>query len=215
MVAAFSGCAWYGWILLRCTGKKALIAIRRARASDAAAIGALHVAVWRSAYAGILPDAYLAGLSATRLAAAYQRDMFDRRGGYAVFVAVASGDDAPEGSAAEEATIIGFASCGRSRRGDLADGEVNTLYLDEDYRDRGTGRRLMRAAAAHLRVVGCRSAMVWVLLDNPTQWFYRHLGGRVVARGQTRVGGQTVEQVAMLWEPIDTLLAATAAAPEA
>jgi hypothetical protein len=29
------------------------------------------------------------------------------------------------------------------------------------------------------------------------------------------VGGQPVEQVAMLWEPIDTLLAATAAAPEA
>ena len=58
-----------------------MIAIRRARASDAAAIGALHVAVWRSTYAGILPDAYLAGLSATRIAASYQRDMFDRRGG--------------------------------------------------------------------------------------------------------------------------------------
>ena len=192
-----------------------MIAIRRARASDAAAIGALHVAVWRSAYAGILPDTYLAGLSATRLAAGYQRDMFDRRGGYAVFVAVASGDDLPEGSAPDEAMIIGFASGGRSRREGLADGEINTLYLNEDYRDRGTGRRLMRAAAAHLRVVGCRSAMVWVLRDNPTQWFYRHLGGRVVARGQTRVGGQPVEQVAMLWEPIDTLLAATAAAPEA
>jgi GNAT superfamily N-acetyltransferase len=143
------------------------------------------------------------------------RDAPGRRGGYAVFVAVASGDDAPEGSAPDEATIIGFASGGRSRRGGLADGEINTLYLNEDYRDRGTGRRLMRAAAAHLRVVGCRSAMVWVLRDNPTQWFYRHLGGRVVARGQTRVGGQPVEQVAMLWEPIDTLLAATAAAPEA
>ncbi|MEY4858633.1 MAG: hypothetical protein RLZZ235_800, partial [Pseudomonadota bacterium] len=144
-----------------------MIAIRRARASDAAAIGALHVAVWRSAYAGLLPDAYLSGLSANRVAASYQRDMFDRRGGYAVFVAVASGDDAPEGSAPDEATIIGFASGGRSRREGLADGEINTLYLNEDYRDRGTGRRLMRAAAAHLRVVGCRSAMVWVLKDNP------------------------------------------------
>jgi hypothetical protein len=36
-----------------------------------------------------------------------------------------------------------------------------------------------------------------------------------VARGQTRVGGQAVEQMALLWEPIDTLLAATAPAPEA
>ena len=131
-----------------------MIAIRRARASDAAAIAALHVAVWRSAYAGILPDAYLAGLSATRLAAAYQRDMFDRRGGYAVFVAVASGDDAPEGSAAEEATIIGFASGGRSRREGLAEGDINTPYLNEDYRDRGTGMRLLPPGAPRCRVGG-------------------------------------------------------------
>ena len=192
-----------------------MIAIRRARASDAAAIGALHVAVWRSAYAGILPDAYLAGLSASRLGASYQRDMFDRRGGYAVFVAVASGEDAPEGSAPDAAVIVGFASGGRSRRGGLAEGEIDTLYLSEDYRDRGTGRRLLRAAGAHLRVVGCRSAMLWVLKDNPTQWFYRHLGGRVVARGMVRVGGQTLEQMAFLWEPIESLLAATAPAPEA
>jgi ribosomal protein S18 acetylase RimI-like enzyme len=141
--------------------------------------------------------------------------MFDRRGGYAVFVAVASGEDAPEGSAPDAAVIVGFASGGRSRRGGLAEGEIDTLYLSEDYRDRGTGRRLMRAAGAHLRVVGCRSAMLWVLKDNPTQWFYRHLGGRVVARGMVRVGGQTLEQMAFLWEPIESLLAATAPAPEA
>jgi NAD(P)-dependent dehydrogenase (short-subunit alcohol dehydrogenase family) len=37
-----------------------MIAIRRARPADAAAIGAVHVATWRSAYAGVLPDDYLA-----------------------------------------------------------------------------------------------------------------------------------------------------------
>ena len=40
-----------------------MISIRRPRPSDAQAIGAIHAAVWRSTYAGILPDAYLAGLS--------------------------------------------------------------------------------------------------------------------------------------------------------
>ena len=38
-----------------------MICIRRARAADAEAIGAVHVATWRTAYAGVLPDDYLAG----------------------------------------------------------------------------------------------------------------------------------------------------------
>lgn len=186
-----------------------MISIRRARPADAQAIGEIHAAVWRSTYAGILPDAYLAGLSAQRLAGFYQRAVLDRREGHAVFVAVAGGLEAPDG-----ATVVGFASGGRARRPGIAEGEVETLYLLEDWRERGAGRRLMRAMGAHLRAVGCRSAMLWVLTDNPTRWFYRHLGGRELAREAIRVGGQTVEQAAFVWDPIEALLAATAPAGE-
>ena len=62
-------------------------------------------------------------------------------------------------------------------------GEVETLYLLDDYRDRGVGRRLMRAMAAHLAAVGCRSVVLWVLRDNPTRWFYQRLGGRAGGAG--------------------------------
>ena len=186
-----------------------MISIRRARPADAQAIGEIHAAVWRSTYAGILPDAYLAGLSAQRLAGFYQRAVLDRREGHAVFVAVAGGAEA-----AGEATVVGFASGGRARRPGIAEGEVETLYLLEDWRERGAGRRLMRAMGAHLRAVGCRSAMLWVLTENPTRWFYRHLGGRELAREAIRVGGQTVEQAAFVWDPIEALLAATAPAGE-
>ncbi len=40
-----------------------MIGIRRGRPGDAVGIAAVHVAAWRSAYPGILPDPYLAGLS--------------------------------------------------------------------------------------------------------------------------------------------------------
>lgn len=189
-----------------------MITIRRARPADAQAIGEIHAAVWRSAYAGILPDAYLAALSPTRLAGFYQRAILDRREGHAVFVAVAGGLDVagrPPGS-----TVVGFASGGRARRPGIAEGEVETLYLLEDWRERGAGRRLMRAMGAHLRAVGCRSAMLWVLSDNPSRWFYRHLGGKETAREVIRVGGQPVEQSAFVWDPIEALLAATAPAQE-
>jgi len=191
-----------------------LIRIRRARPSDASAIGAIHVATWRNAYAGVLPDTYLRNLSPLRHALGYEQAIHERRHGHAVFVAVATGEDAPLG-AEEAATVVGFISGGRSRRkAEPSAGEVETLYLLDDYRERGVGRRLMRAMAAHLAAIGCRSVMLWVLKDNPTRWFYARLGGRQVAREVIRFAGQMMEQVAVVWDPIETLLAATASTPE-
>ena len=184
-----------------------MISIRRARPGDAAGIGAVHVAAWRSTYAGLLPDEYLAGLSAVRHAVVYGRGIGDRSDGHAIFVAVATGDDAPAG---RESLVVGFASGGRARRPGLGEGEIETLYLLDDYKDRGLGRRLLRAMAAHLAAVGCRSAMLWVLEANPTRWFYQHLGGRPAAQENIRFAGQAVTQLAFAWEPIEVLLTATA-----
>jgi GNAT superfamily N-acetyltransferase len=188
-----------------------MISIRRARPGDAAAIAAVHVEAWRSAYAGILGDSYLAELSEPRMTAFYQRAILDRRDGHAVFVATAA-DEGQPGVAAPQ--VVGFASGGRARRRGLAEGEVETLYVLDDYREHGCGRRLMRAMAAHLRVIGCNSALVWVLADNPSRFFYRHIGGRLAMQEAIRVAGQGVQQVALVWNPIDTLLAATAPVQE-
>ncbi len=184
-----------------------MIAVRRARLSDAGAIGAVHVAAWRSTYPGILPDEFLAHMSAPRHAAHYGEAI--RSGGTAVFVAVASGADIPRGSPTR---VVGFTTAGRARHpgpGRLAEGEIETLYVLDDFRERGLGRALIRAAAAALSDAGCGSAYLWVLRDNPNRWFYRRLGGRPVAQSTTRVAGQTVAQVAFLWDPIALLLQAS------
>lgn len=183
-----------------------MIGVRRARPADAAAIAVVHVAGWRSAYAGLLPDGYLAGLNPARHAAGYEAAI---RRGAGVFVAVAAGRDVPErarvGTTSE---VVGFATVGRARTA-LADGEVETLYVLDDWRDRGVGRRLMRAGAAHLQAEGCRSAFLWVLRDNPNRWFYERLGGRPVAQSVTRVAATDLQQVAYAWDPIERLLAAS------
>jgi ribosomal protein S18 acetylase RimI-like enzyme len=191
-----------------------VIAVRRARPDDASGIATVHVAAWRSAYAGILDDSYLAGLSEARLAGFYHRAILDRRGGHAVFVATAGGTDLPHDRAGPEPAIIGFASGGRARRKGLAEGEVETLYVLDDYRERAVGRRLMRAMAAHLRAIGCNSALVWVLASNPARYFYSHIGGRTAMRDTILVAGHPVPQTALVWDPIDTLLSATAPVKE-
>ncbi len=185
-----------------------MISLRKARVADAIAIGAVHVAAWRSSYPGILPDAYLARLSVSRQAMHYEAAI---RGGTGVMVATASGTDVPIGSGPR---IIGFTTAGRARHAEiggkrLAEGEVETLYVLDDWRERGVGRRLMRASAAHLVDIGCKSAFVWVLRGNPSRWFYQRLGGKPVAEATTQIAGQKIPQTAYVWDPIQQLLAAS------
>lgn len=181
-----------------------MVTIRRARPGDAQGMALVHLACWRGTYAGILPDSFLASLSAPQEAAQYERGMMLRRGGHAGFVAVADGNEAA-GSG-----VVGFATGGLSRREGLAEGEIETLYLLEDFRERGIGRRLMRATASHLASLGAQSAFAWVLEGNPSRWFYERLGARLVAREGLSFAGQPVQQLAYAWDPIHTLLTATA-----
>lgn len=179
-----------------------MISVRKARAADAPGIALVHVLAWRGAYAGILPDRVLLRLSQRRQTAMYERMIGS---GAPVHVAVASGADSPgPDNQGGGPRIVGFASAsiGAER---LADGEIETLYVHEDFRERGLGRRLLRAAAADLATRGCRSAFLWVLADNPSRWFYARLGGRHVADGDVRVGGEMLAQAAYLWDPIETL----------
>ena len=181
-----------------------MIQIRKATPADAVAIAAVHVAVWRTAYAGILPDTFLARMSVTRHASHYGAGI---RSGAGVLVATASGDDLPPDSSSR---IVGFTTAGPSRGTgrSLAAGEIETLYVLDDWRDRGIGRSLIGAAGEHLRAIGCRSAFVWVLRDNPSRWFYQRLGGRAAMEMEILFASQPVVQTAFVWDPIDRLLAA-------
>jgi L-amino acid N-acyltransferase YncA len=176
------------------------VTIRPARMADAAGIGEVHVATWRSAYPGILGERMLSTMSPLFHTALYGGMI---RRGDRLFVAVA-----PAGAGGAE-RVIGFTSAGRTRSADaLAEGEIFTLYLLDDWRERGIGRSLLRRAAEALVAIGCRSAFLWVLSDNPSRWFYEHLGGRAAATGTAVVARRRVPQTAYVWDPIERLLEA-------
>ncbi|MCX7378911.1 MAG: GNAT family N-acetyltransferase [Alphaproteobacteria bacterium] len=189
-----------------------MITIRRARLSDSVPIAAVHVAAWRSTYPGILPDGYLARLSVPRQAGHYERAI---RAGVGVHVATASGIDL--GADVGPPRVVGFSTCGPTRTPQSAEllgqGEIETLYVLDDWRDRGIGRRLMRAAAGHLAAIGCASAFLWVLRENPNRWFYERLHGKPTMESLVEVGGQAVPQVAYAWAPLEKLVQATQATP--
>ncbi len=167
-----------------------MIRVQLALPGDAVGIASVHVAAWRSAYAGILPDGFLARLSLPRQAFMYQSSI---EVGRIVFVAEADNK------------IVGFATAGRARTG-LAEGEIETLYVMDDWREHGIGRSLMQSAGSRLAKSGCGSAFLWVLRDNPSKWFYQRLGGRKAAESWVSVAGVSVPQTAYVWNPIELLL---------
>lgn len=165
--------------------------------SDAAVIGAVHVATWRSTYPGILPESYLARLSESKEAAHYAAAI---RADAGIFVAIGG----------TPARVVGFTTTGWGCASAPAEGEIQTLYVLDDFRDQGAGRKLMARAAAHLAGLGCNSAFLWVLRDNPSRFFYGHLGGRQVLEKTVGWAGATLVQMAYVWDPIDRLFANSA-----
>jgi L-amino acid N-acyltransferase YncA len=169
------------------------VRIRPARALDSAAIGRVYVDSWRTSYAGLLPDDYLARLSYLEQESAWRLQL--ARPGLATFVA-------------EDATgqIVGFASGGAERTGTgTYFAELYTLYLLEDYHGRGIGRQLVSAFCGRIMRVGFRSMLVWVLQGNPARRFYARLGGQMLQTRPVRAGGTTLMEVAYGWRDVAAL----------
>ncbi len=147
-----------------------MIVVRWAWPADAIAIAAVHVAVWRSTYphtAGHIPGKSVGVASGGLLRCGDPRlhRRIRRR-------CVGPGPAArirARGGHSGGPRIIGFDK-GRARpSGDiggrrLGEGEIETLYVLDDWRERGIGRRLMRTSAGtpgRNRLPG--SVFLWVL----------------------------------------------------
>ena len=163
-----------------------LIEIRRAKASDAAAVAATHDEAWRGAYQGVIPGVELEKLVTRRGA-----DWWDsaiRKGSRIAILAF--GDK-----------VAGYANYGRNRARSLTyDSEIYELYLRPEYQGVGFGRRLFTSARRDLAQSGLKSLVVWALSDNdPAVEFYKALGGKAVARSSERFGEKSLDKVAYAW----------------
>ena len=171
------------------------ITIRPARPGDARGIARLDVETWRMTYAGVLSTSYLVGLSERRSEIGWRMAILREPRDVCVAVDAAG-------------MILGFGSCGPSRSERHFPGEVFTLYVAPDRQNQGIGRRLLIALFRRLVASGLDAAVVWVLRDNPSRFFYERLGGHQTSRKAIAVGGSVVEGVAYGWRDLPGFLAA-------
>ena len=154
------------------------IAIRKARAADVAGIAEIHVASWRSAYRGILPDDLLDSLSISEREQSWQALMSGDGQSWLTLVAEYEG------------AVTGFCSLSLpSRDADAGEGtaEIAALYVAPAFLRRGAGSAIIEAAFDELRGQDWRQATLWVLPENESALtFYAACGFEVEAGVEKR-----------------------------
>jgi ribosomal protein S18 acetylase RimI-like enzyme len=176
--------------------------IRPAGPADAEEIAEVQRLSWNAAYEGMLSAGSLATVARAWDAAHWRRSL-ERTDDRAITLVL-------DGRATG---VAGFGVAGprRGRRMALADfhGEIYLLYLAPGAQRLGHGARLMASLARVLIARGLRSGVVWALARNkPAIDFYRRMGGQKLAEARRPFFDEMVDEVALGWDDLATLIGA-------
>jgi ribosomal protein S18 acetylase RimI-like enzyme len=165
--------------------------VRTAIPTDAPAIAQVQIESWRSTYAGIVPDEFLASMSLEKGIDRWQQ----------VIVAPGNLTFVAEGLDG----LFGFICGGKLRANhdgywpDGFDAELYAIYLLQQHQRIGAGRALVQTLVHALREQGYRSMAVWVLKENPAVGFYRKLGAVQLAEMKIAIAGVSLPELALGW----------------
>ena len=109
--------------------------------------------------------------------------------------------------------VVGFGSCGPVRDPpegldgrEIKVGEVYTLYVEPDFQNLGLGRKLLGALFRQLKADRCDTAVLWMLAENSTRFFYEGLGGERLGERTDTLSGVDVEEIAYAWRSLSVPL---------
>ncbi|MER5832464.1 GNAT family N-acetyltransferase [Streptomyces sp. NPDC002130] len=140
------------------------------RLADCDRVAEIRVGGWRSAYRGLIPQSYLAGLSVEEDAERRRAHLSQSDGSVVNLVAEGTGGE-----------LVGWACHGPYREGEVLtrDGELYALYVHPDQVGRGVGRALLAESVARCSAAGRGRLLLWVLKGNDrARRFYERAGFR-------------------------------------
>lgn len=148
--------------------------VEPATPGDAAGIAGVHVAAWRSAYAGLMPAAFLAGLDVEAVTARW--------------TSVLAAEHRTWVGRDEAGTVVGWASVGPARDEDPPTAlELWALNVHPLAHGSGVAQQLVATA------LGSAPAYLWVLAGNArASAFYAKIGFALDGVERDDVGGGSV-----------------------
>jgi ribosomal protein S18 acetylase RimI-like enzyme len=169
--------------------------IRKAKVEDAGAIAHVQVESWKTTYAGIVSDVFLASLNKEERTQSWKAQILADN--ISIFLVQ------------DETGIFGFVAGGEVREKlEEYDAELYAIYLLRERQRQGVGKTLSLTLASALQAQGYTSMLVWVLEQNPSVSFYQRLGAVQIARKIINIGGADLQELAFGWPSLDRLIAA-------
>ncbi|MFH9013194.1 GNAT family N-acetyltransferase [Streptomyces sp. NPDC017943] len=166
----------------------AAVRIREMTAADCEGVAGIRVRGRQHAYRGMMPQAYLDGLSVEEDAERRRAHLSRADGRVVNLVAEDAGG-----------ALAGWACHGPYRDGDTlaGDAELYALYVHPSRLGRGTGRALLSASVARCAAAGHGRMFLWVLEENRrARRFYERAGFRADGAAESfEVDGVAVPEV--------------------
>ncbi len=141
--------------------------IRKRKKDDCKAIAHVVTISWNQTYKGIVPDDFLNNLYRNEEERASNSfNKFDETDNHQFVLEV-------------DNKIVGFINVGKTDDSDFFDyGEIHALYIMNDYKGNGFGRKLVEVGINELKKMGYNKMIIGCLIGNNSNEFYKHIGGR-------------------------------------
>ena len=146
--------------------------IRRRELKDCEGIARVVTLAWNETYKSIVPDWFLEELKINEKERAQKtKEKFNEKDNHQ-FVLEYNNE------------IVGFVNCGKSEDEELDNcGEIFALYILKKCQGNKLGRKLVNTAIEELKILGFDQMIIACLKGNPTNEFYKHIGGKYIKDG--------------------------------
>jgi len=89
--------------------------------------------------------------------------------------------------------IVGFIRFGEYEK-DKSKGTIYALYILEDYKGFGYGKKLLNSAFNKLKRDGYNEVIIGCLVGNKSNEFYKHLGGKLIGSINSNLNGLELKE---------------------
>ena len=169
------------------------IIIRKANIEDAKEIVEVKMSSWLTSYKGLIPDEVLKNRQDTMKERIIKTENQIKEYNN-IYVAV------------DNDKVIGTMSYGKSRNEKYKDyGELNFIYLLDEYKGLGIGKRLFFTGIREIIDMGFNSFILNVLKGNKTIGFYEKYKGKKIDQKEEYFGEQKLTEYIMLFEDINKI----------
>ena len=77
--------------------------------------------------------------------------------------------------------IVGYMNVGMTDDNEYDKcGEIHAIYIINGYKGYGYGRKMIEAGISELKSMNCDKMLIGCLVGNPTNDFYKHIGGKFI-----------------------------------